>query len=511
MASRRSIGSLPIQVYQEPMQLDQPSFNDDNDSNDEGEIGQSNQREAVGFVSEPASSSRSSPGFNVENASLDLETVANAHTGHGKIQRLLFIADHCQSLRVEALKLAHNFVKEYTYNTKLYQEIYSKLSEALVATGCNPESMIGPLDVYWMEQRHKRAQTKLEKLDADLKNYKSNSIKESIRRGHDDLGDHYLDMGNLTDALKCYSRSRDYCTSGKHVLNMCLNVIKVSIQLQNWAHVFTYVAKAEATPEYLPSGPIGTKLYSAAGLADLANSRYKRAAKNFLSTNFDHFNQDYLSPSTASVAGTSSSSSSSLTNNHSSVSQSCPDFLSPNNVAVYGGLTALATFDREELYKDVISSSSFKLFLELEPQLRDAITMFYHSKYASSLCILREIKDNLRLDIYLQPHVDQLYIQIRKKALIQYFSPYSSADMHKMAASFNTKVTSLENELTQLILDGQIQVRFCRQIPCKSCLTNDIVLIDRLELTPTTRFFIQRMLIKEQLPLRKQWKWVRSG
>lgn len=48
------------------------------------------------------------------------------------------------------------------------------------------------------------------------------------RRGHDDLGDHYLDCGDLTNALKCYSRARDYCTNPKHVVNMCLNVIKVS-------------------------------------------------------------------------------------------------------------------------------------------------------------------------------------------------------------------------------------------------------------------------------------------
>lgn len=47
------------------------------------------------------------------------------------------------------------------------------------------------------------------------------------RRGHDDLGDHYLDCGDLSNALKCYSRARDYCTSPKHVVNMCLNVIKV--------------------------------------------------------------------------------------------------------------------------------------------------------------------------------------------------------------------------------------------------------------------------------------------
>lgn len=41
----------------------------------------------------------------------------------------------------------------------------------------------------------------------------------------------------------------------------------------------------------------------------------------------------------------------------------------------------------------------------------------------------------------------------------QYFSPYMSVDLHRMAAAFNTDVTSLENELTPLILDGQISAR----------------------------------------------------
>ena len=38
-------------------------------------------------------------------------------------------------------------------------------------------------------------------------------------------------------------------------------------------------------------------------------------------------------------------------------------------------------------------------------------------------------------------------------------SPYMSADMKRMAEAFNTSVTSLEDELMQLILDGQIQAR----------------------------------------------------
>lgn len=83
--------------------------------------------------------------------------------------------------------------------------------------------------------------------------------------------------------------------------------------------------------------------------------------------------------------------------------------------------------------------------------------------------------------MYLAPHVPALYTKIRNRALIQYFrwddslvrrlaldalanafyiySPYMSADMRRMAEAFNTTVAALEDELMQLILDGQIQAR----------------------------------------------------
>jgi COP9 signalosome complex subunit 1 len=77
----------------------------------------------------------------------------------------------------------------------------------------------------------------------------------------------------------------------------------------------------------------------------------------------------------------------------------------------------------------------------------------------SYLCVCMLLQDNLLLDMYIAPHVNALYTQIRNRALIQYFSPYLSADMRKMAAAFNTTVLALEDELMQLILDGQIQAR----------------------------------------------------
>nr|XP_039332570.1 COP9 signalosome complex subunit 1 isoform X6 [Saimiri boliviensis boliviensis] len=417
---------------------------------------------------DPQEDPQNAPDVNyvVENPTLDLEQYAASYSGLMRIERLQFIADHCPTLRVEALKMALSFVQR-TFNVDMYEEIHRKLSEATRelqnAPDAIPESGVEPptLDTAWVEATRKKALLKLEKLDTDLKNYKGNSIKESIRRGHDDLGDHYLDCGDLSNALKCYSRARDYCTSAKHVINMCLNVIKVSVYLQNWSHVLSYVSKAESTPEIAEqrgerdsqTQAILTKLKCAAGLAELAARKYKQAAKCFLLASFDHC--DF------------------------------PELLSPSNVAVYGGLCALATFDRQELQRNVISSSSFKLFLELEPQVRDIIFKFYESKYASCLKMLDEMKvgpglgcgemgsclascpgsdqplpqDNLLLDMYLAPHVRTLYTQIRNRALIQYFSPYVSADMHRMAAAFNTTVAALEDELTQLILEGLISAR----------------------------------------------------
>lgn len=401
----------------EPMQVDAPP--EDNDNTEE-------------------------ESYVVENPSLDLEAYAGSYAGLARLYRLAYVAEHCPSLRIDALKMALGYVTG-TYNVALYQQLHQRLAEALGSSGSNASGLpdvaqqstssqdLPSLDPLWIETRSKKSALKLEKLDNDLKTYKTNSIKESIRRGHDDLGDHYLDCGDLSNALKCYSRARDYCTSGKHVVNMCLNVIKVSVYLQNWSHVLSYVSKAEATPDFTEAQGkdanqvILTKLKCAAGLAELATKKYKSAAKHFLQANLDHC--DF------------------------------PEMLSCSNVAMYGGLCALATFDRHELQKNVIFSSCFKLFLELEPQLRDIIFKFYESKYASCLRLLDEIRDNLLVDMYLAPHVSALYAQIRNRALIQYFSPYLSADMRKMATAFNRSVPALEDELMTLILEGQVQAR----------------------------------------------------
>jgi len=241
-------------------------------------------------------------------------------------------------------------------------------------------------------------------------------------------------MGDLANALKCYSRSRDYCSSSKHIVNMCFNVIKVSIYLKNWSYVLSYVNKAESALEsnFDKDDAVSIcKLKCEAGLSDFNSKRYKSAAKHFLQATFDNCNFS--------------------------------EIVTPNNVAIYGSLCALATYDRQELQKHVIQSSTFKSFLEIEPQVREIIFKFYESKYAICLKLMDQMKDIFMLDMYLSSHVNTLYTWIRHRALRQYFSPYKSADLNKMSIAFNTSTTALEDELIHLILEGQIQARIDSQ------------------------------------------------
>jgi len=126
---------------------------------------------------------------------------------------------------------------------------------------------------------------------------------------------------------------------------------------------------------------------------------------------------------------------------------------------VYGGLCALASFDRAELKAKVIDNPEFKNFLELEPHIRELIQSFYHSRYKTCLQIMEDWKNDFLLDYHIHGHIEALYDHIRRKALIQYFSPFLTVDLVKMATSFSTDVPALERELARLIRDDQIQAR----------------------------------------------------
>ncbi|KAE9460071.1 hypothetical protein RHGRI_019146 [Rhododendron griersonianum] len=367
----------------------------------------------------------------INGEQLDVEAYAALYTGRTKIRRLMFIADHCDNnvaMQLEALRMAYDEVKKGE-NTQLFREVVNKIDGRL-GQGYGP-------DPGWSEAVERRAEQRKEKLENELNAYRTNLIKESIRMGYNDFGDFYYAHGALGDAFKNYVRTRDYCTTSKHIIHMCLNAILVSIEMGQFTHVSSYVGKAEQSPDALDAITVA-KLRAAGGLALLEAKKYKLAARKFLETGHE------------------------LGNSYSEV-------IAPQDIATYGGLCALASFDRAELKalhslflllnSKVIDNLNFRNFLELVPEVRELIHDFYSSHYASCLDYLGNLKANLLLDIHLHDHVEMLYNDIRHKALIQYTHPFVSVDLRMMANAFKTSVPGLEKELEALITDNQIQAR----------------------------------------------------
>lgn len=351
---------------------------------------------------------------------LDVEAYAAQYSGRTRLLRLLFIAERCgvEAVELEALRMAFDEARKRD-DTLLYRDAAHRI-----------KGRLGPAyryDQAWVDSVHRRADQRKEKLDNELNGYRTNLIKESIRMGYNDIGDFYYAHGQLSDAFKNYIRTRDYCTTSKHVVQMCMNVILVSIELGQFAHVTNYVSKAEQTPDTLDGIPLA-KLRAAAGLAYLKTKKYKLSARKFLETGPE------------------------LGSNYSEV-------IAPQDVAVYGALCALASFDRSDLKSKVIDNVNFRNFLELVPEVRELVNDFYSSRYGSCLEHLEKLKPNLLLDIHLHEHLETLYKDIRHKAIIQYTLPFLSVDLNTMADAFKTSVSLLEKELAALITENKIQAR----------------------------------------------------
>jgi COP9 signalosome complex subunit 1 len=199
------------------------------------------------------------------------------------------------------------------------------------------------------------------------------------------------------------------------------------MELGTFSHVASYITKAESNPDIPDKDSVIAGLSAAQGLINFKGKIFKKAANNFISIPFASF-------------------------------RPLPYF-TQMDVALYGGICALSTFDRQELKTRVVENSDFKQFLEVEPQVSELIHSFYNSKYKQCLEIMELLKNDLLLDINIAQYAIQLLDDIRKRAIIQYFSPYLSVDLTKMAQSFNTSSKSLEKELSQLITTSKIEAR----------------------------------------------------
>ena len=258
--------------------------------------------------------------------------------------------------------------------------------------------------------------------------------------GYQDLGKQYQSIGDLANSTKCFSKIYDHMTANSHLVTMCMHLIQVAIEQRNWYAVTMNTQRIwiNGTSKYEEAKKQSAKLTSALGLADLASCNYRAAAQHFINTD-PRMTQAKLDDPNDEEAFN--------------------EVLTPNDIAIYGGLCAIASFSRSELQSKVLEHKTFRNYLELEPHIRRAISFFIASKYSACLAILEGWKADYLLDIYLQPCFMEILERVRRKAIQQYFIPFSCVTLNALAQAFNTDEETIEVELTQMIKRGDLDAR----------------------------------------------------
>lgn len=371
-------------------------------------------------------------------SSFDLDAYAARYHGRGKIQRLRFIAERSPELHRNALGLALAEAQRGR-DTSLYKDIIEQAAEPL-GDDC-------ALDQAWVRSVDQWATKELEKLRHELEDCKLQANKEVICTGHNDLGDFFHKRGRLQQARVEYLKTRDYCMHTQHALETYLKIIVVSIEAGEYSQVETHYMMADNTPDVNLAVPDMAKMRACAGLALLVRGAYEQAADRFLHTSTETREEGVAQ-----------------------LQFEFGDVMSLEDVATYGGLCALATKTRAQLAKDVLERAEFRNLLELVPDTREMIVAFHNTRYTRCLALMRKLRSELSLDRFLgaadneaSNHVDCLFRMIRQKAIVQYVSPFVTADLRRMRSVFDATAEELEGELVALIERGDIRARIDSQ------------------------------------------------
>lgn len=247
--------------------------------------------------------------------------------------------------------------------------------------------------------------------------------------GHEDLGHHLEETGHLKEAAEAYGRMRHDVSTTKHIMDCAQRLISVALQRRDWTSALSNVGKIGGIQGVEDERGMQPYVKVVLGIGLLGVGKFNDAAQSFLqadpSVPADTFN----------------------------------DIATPNDVAVYGGLLALATMDRNKLQARVLENSGFRAFLEHEPHIRKAISHFINGRYSSCLQILDSYEADYLLDIYLQRHVKDIFRKIRRKCIVQYFVPFSCVTIESLDAAFARDGQSVEPELVSMIRDGTLNAR----------------------------------------------------
>ncbi|WBW70884.1 COP9/signalosome complex subunit Csn1 [Schizosaccharomyces osmophilus] len=344
----------------------------------------------------------------------DLEKYLNQYGVWPGIFRALFIARSHEAFRSFCSQYAINKLKANTYNLELYKSAFSEFTNDVGEE---------QYDLSWIDSVTYHRKQNLDHLTKELKSYKNNLIRESIRSAQLDLASFFTDLGQFESALRAYAKVREYCTNAGQIAHLSLDLMRVSIWMENYSHVLAFGSRAKSTLS--AAMEIKSTVYAYCGLAHMCLGDYKSALDHFL----------HVAPDFSDI------------------------LLTKTDVSTYTSICALVCWDHKELLQQLNEDEIFNALSDLNPTLRKCMHFMSQRKYSSLFNTLQASFPEYALDMYLAPHLLTFLSLIRERSLIDYLFPYSAIPMKKIASDFQVDLPFIEDFLLQMVETQKIDAK----------------------------------------------------
>jgi len=351
---------------------------------------------------------------------IDIPSYIADYKGRAKIQRLMFLADRCPSFRESAVKLLMQTVqtrgKDAIKDNNLYREIFKYGRQYL--ENC-PEP-----DVKYIEQNNELNMIRRTKLEDEIQKWRNLTQRKNSRRAHLRCAAFLCELGEFDLAIHKLQDGKEFSETAAEIIECQMQIIFASVKQGSLSHVQFEANRMFVTSDHALSETVRSQINACMGLYFLKSSKFNMASTHFLqATRISSFSE----------------------------------ILSHRDIGIYGALCALGHLKRDKLKRELVENLPFMAYLDKAPVVKKLVYAMTNSQYSLVMDLLGSLKEDFLLDYHLHKVADGLMNAIRGKALVQYFEPFSSMNLSRMARDFGVSLSDIEEELRKAILSGEVK------------------------------------------------------
>eukprot|EP01028_Stygiella_incarcerata_P012847 TRINITY_DN80523_c0_g1_i1.p1 TRINITY_DN80523_c0_g1~~TRINITY_DN80523_c0_g1_i1.p1 ORF type:complete len:424 (+),score=110.07 TRINITY_DN80523_c0_g1_i1:66-1337(+) len=379
----------------------------------------------------------------------DWDAYCARYSGQGLIMHIRHIASVCPSLKIIALRRAVEEIKITTRDCGAYEEVVSELQSLA-------EDVV--LDTQWIYEAKEKDMTYAESLQVQLQNFKKNTMFEKIRTTYEEIGNSRAKRGDFRDAFQTYLQMKDFSKTPETMIESGLKVVSAALMTKQY-HVVVHNAMRFAEPFMDKKSHAMDCIHACVGIAYFGMGKFNEAINHFIQI--------------------------------SEPLQRFSNILATQDVALCATLCGLANLGRQEI-TDKLLSPSMKSILECLPRCFELIENFQSLRFKSFLEDLETFfVPDLEMDMFMCSKVQEIATLLRRKAIRTYTSAFTAVRLEKLSDVFGLGIDALEQELSLLILNGEVSGR----LDSKDHVLYAQVVDERAQLFSKTMAFHERHMM----------------